>query len=418
MDQILPAGGVYVFGEQKGIFSDCRFTGNSASNGGAIGGLGSDIIITNCIFSGNSAEGNTGGIRGHGGAIYLDGVEIAAADKVYSVCGSSFLGNNAYNQGGASCTVFSDNVGAKLEMDQCHFEGNFLRAADAGNGGAIFHVVDDFTGGFSETQFTVTRSSFIKNHCNRQGGGIWAYVVGLGVIENCTFYKDSTAHPNHGLGGAMSLLVSQPNQGGYLIRNNTFAQNYAGLWAGGVFANTVAPISWQNNILFENETSHSNIWLDVNVNRTMNVDLGGNLQWPSTNPSGGQATMVTPTVVFENAQLSLPPTDLGGPTPSILLQNTSSAINNGANCPPTDQRLVARNCFCDIGAYAFTTPVDSMMVTGIQSGNQTHIAANMISSTALITPLAHITFMACQASFLNPGFEVQTSGELEVQIQN
>ena len=240
----IAGGAVYVFGELEGIFSSCTFIGNTASNGGAIGGLGSDIIIANCKFYRNAALGISGGLRGHGGAINLDGVEIAAANKIYSVCGSEFIQNHAEVQGGASNTVFSDNVGAKLEIDQCYYEGNYLRSANSGNGGAIFHVVDEIAGGINELQFTVTRSTFNANYCDRHGGGIWALINGLGVIENCTFYRDSTIHPIHGLGGGLALLAQTQDQGNWTIRNCTFARNYAGSFGGGVFSNPAAPTTW------------------------------------------------------------------------------------------------------------------------------------------------------------------------------
>ena len=49
----IAGGAVYVFGQDKGIFSDCVFRNNQSSNGGAIGGLGSGIIIANCLFENN-----------------------------------------------------------------------------------------------------------------------------------------------------------------------------------------------------------------------------------------------------------------------------------------------------------------------------------------------------------------------------
>jgi parallel beta-helix repeat protein len=49
-------------------------------------------------------------------------------------------------------------------------------------------------------------------------------------------------------------------------------------------------------------------------------------------------------------------TNNGGPTNTQALAAGSPAINAGAGCPATDQRGVAREGACDIGAYEYRTP--------------------------------------------------------------
>lgn len=414
----IAGGAVYVFGQDKGIFSDCVFRNNESSNGGAIGGLGSGIIIANCLFENNAAQGSSGGLRGHGGAINLDGVEIAASERIYSVCGSQFIGNNGYAQGGASNTVFSNNMSAQLEIDQCIFQDNYLRAAAAGNGGAIFHVVDDVFTPVTEQQFTVTRSSFMGNHCNRQGGGIWAIVASQATVENCTFFENRTEHPEHGLGGGMAIGTSNGSAGAsFLVRNNTFAENYAGLWAGGVFANSSATVSWQNNILRNNYNSNEvNIWLDVNVNREMDIDLGGNMQWPPVNLNNFGETLATPSSTFTDTDLIYPPAHYGGPTPVLALSCGSPALAAGSGCPTTDQRLVSRTGPCDLGAFKGIGTSDPLQqnVTGTITMDESYTAQNTISVNAQINGGVQLFLMACGYTQLNPGFEIQPNGQLEI----
>lgn len=415
----IAGGAVYVFGQDKGIFSDCVFRNNQSSNGGAIGGLGSGIIIANCLFENNAAQGSSDGLKGHGGAINLDGVEIAASERIYSVCGSQFIGNNGYAQGGASNTVFSNNMSAQLEIDQCLFQNNYLRAADAGNGGAIFHVVDDVFTSVTEQQFTVTRSSFLGNQCNRQGGGIWAIVASQATVENCTFYENRTEHAVHGLGGGMAIGTSNGSPGAsYLIRNNTFAENYAGLWAGGVFANSSATVTWQNNILRSNYNSNegNSIWLDVNVNREMDIDLGGNMQWPPVNLNNFGETLATPSSTFTDTDLIYPPAQYGGPTPVLALACGSAALSAGSGCPTTDQRLVNRSGSCDLGAFKGIGTSDPLQesVTGTISMDETYTAQNTINANAQINGGVQLFLMACGYTQLNPGFEVQPNGQLEI----
>ena len=409
----IAGGATYIIGAQQARFSGCTFTNNSASNGGAIGGLGSDIIVANCTFTGNAALGTSGWLRGHGGAINLDGVESKAKDWIFSVCGSQFIGNHANKQGGACNTVLSDST--TYEIDQCLFEGNYLIHPQS-NGGALFHIIDDVAGNPITTTFTVQRSSFIENKCNYRGGAIWSYIVGQGTVENCTFYRDSVMDPDDGLGGAINLSITDGGQGSYLFRNNTFAENYAGLWAGGVFASGSAPVSWQNNILINNNTSHYNIWLDRSVNRTMDVDLGGNFQWPATWPSGGPATPATSTVIFSDAQVNLPPAYWGGPTPTIALNCNSPASGFGSNCPATDQRLDSRNGSCDAGAFTLkSNAVMNISVPGPLSQMQHFMAGSGLLSDALLLPTANIYFEACDSTSLQPGFEIQLGGLLTIE---
>ncbi|NND35098.1 MAG: hypothetical protein HKN76_21105 [Saprospiraceae bacterium] len=413
----IAGGAVYVFGEQQGIFSGCTFIGNTASNGGAIGGLGSDIIIANCKFYRNAALGTSGGLRGHGGAINLDGVEIAAANKIYSVCGSEFIENHAEVQGGASNTVFSDNVGAKLEIDQCYYEGNYLRASNAGNGGAIFHVVDDLAGGVTEMQFSVTRSTFYANYCDRHGGGIWALINGLGVIENCTFYRDSTINTSHGLGGGLALLAQTANQGNWTVRNCTFARNYAGLFGGGVFSNPAAPTTWQNNILLNNYHSNSNPWVGLNVNRQMNVQVGTNIQWPQYRPNNSEDTKATAASIFTAAGISDQLLFQGGPTPTLALNGAGMAMGTGTGCPTTDQCLAVRSTNCDLGAFEYgATPYPTQVsVAGWQLGHKHYMATNSIQSDAILISGAYLTFDSAGEADLLPGFEVEPGSQLEVR---
>ncbi len=411
----IAGGAVYVFVEQRGVFSGCTFIGNNASNGGAIGGLGSDIIIANCKFYQNAALGTSGGLRGHGGAINLDGVELGAADKLYSVCGSEFVLNHAEAQGGASNTVFSDNVGARLEMDQCYFERNYLRAGDAGNGGAVFHVVDDINGGINELQFRISRSTFAYNHCNRQGGGIWAIINGRGEIENCTFYRDSTLHPMHGLGGGVSLLVQSSNQGGWTLSNNSFLENYAGLFGGGVFANPAAPTTWHNNILLNNSHSNSNPWVGLNVNRQMDVALGTNIQWPQYRPNGSEDTKATQASTFDSAHLHPQLIYQGGPTPTVALNIGGPGSGSGNMCPATDQRLGSRSANCDLGAFeegSVSLPAQ-VVITGYELGKKHFLASTGVSIDAVIMNFSNFKVESPEV-FLLPGAEVEMGASLEI----
>lgn len=79
------------------------------------------------------------------------------------------------------------------------------------------------------------------------------------------------------------------------------------------------------------------------------TDGGGNLSWPdSTCPGINQDPLLDPAGLQDN----------GGPTKTIALQPGSPGIDAAVllNCPPTDQRGVARpyGAGCDIGAFELT----------------------------------------------------------------
>ncbi|NJL14759.1 MAG: hypothetical protein HC913_18340 [Microscillaceae bacterium] len=169
-------GAIYAYRLRNLIISESSFTGNSANVGGAIAGLGSQVILVNTDFINNEAAGPEAFLSGVGGAVYLDGIDLwDLADNqnhIFSVCGSVFTGNEGKHEGGAIYTAISDSKRNQVVIDRSHFENNRLVSPDNGNGGAIFHVEDDYAGNANDPaeNFILTNSSFVNNTCPRQGG--------------------------------------------------------------------------------------------------------------------------------------------------------------------------------------------------------------------------------------------------------
>ena len=292
-----------------------------------------------------------------------------------------------------------------------------MTTTSGGNGGAIFHYVDESVVGINELQFEVQRSAFIQNDCNNHGAAIWAGIVGQGIIENCTFYRDSVHSTAGGLGGAVNVHTVADYQGGWLIKQNTFAENYAGLFGGAFFGGHESIITWQNNILYNNSNSNINPWVGHNVNRTMDISLGANIQWPQYRPNGSEDNKVTPNVIFQDPLLAAQPLYNGGPTPTMALDQNSPAIGIGTGCSTTDQRLTVRFNPCDLGAFeygALSLP-DSLHVTGIIQTTQTYQANQIITSDAVIKNIADIIFLSGLNVILFPGFEVEPGGSFSIE---
>ena len=89
-------GGGAVYGDGVGdtVAVNSVFSGNEASNGGAIGALYNGVTIVNVRFLGNQATGSGGTQGGNGGAVYMDG-----ENKPLAVSGAVFTGNAAGNLG-------------------------------------------------------------------------------------------------------------------------------------------------------------------------------------------------------------------------------------------------------------------------------------------------------------------------------
>ncbi|MHC4202693.1 MAG: hypothetical protein ACYSU0_22095, partial [Planctomycetota bacterium] len=97
-------GGVY---SRTGfvVFTDCTFTDNSAHRGGGMRNSMCDAWVTNCVFTGNSAEERGGGMYN------------TNCDPVLTNC--TFSGNNAGSWGGA---IYND--GALATITNCILWGN------------------------------------------------------------------------------------------------------------------------------------------------------------------------------------------------------------------------------------------------------------------------------------------------------
>ena len=342
-------GAVYVFNVPEATFSSCTFTGNQSSNGGAIGNLGSDLVLINTVFQNNSAIGSSGFITGHGGAIYVDGVSLAGTNKIYSACSCIFSGNTAAQQGGASNSVISDGEQSAVFFDRCTFETNSAGDQQEGSGGAIFHMEDDHIGANSEDNFFLTNSTLNQNETGVHGGALWIIIGGRGHITNCTFAGNRVRSPGGSLGGAIAFS-SAGYGGNYRITNVTFADNHSAHFGGAVFAsgnNT----SHYTNCIFSGNTSDFE-WEGHQLAGPGTNTGTHNLQFPE-NRWNGTADEAVPGRISTDDPLLEALADNGGPTLTMALGNGSPAIDAGTttDAPTTDQRGENRDASPDLGAY-------------------------------------------------------------------
>ena len=120
--------------------TNCTFTNNSASCGGAIYSMGSRVDITNCTFTNNKATA----VVGCGGAIYSMGNDV-------DITNCTFTNNKATGESGCGGAIYF--VG-DCAVTNCNFTGN-----NATTGSAILSPGD-------LSSITVSNSYFLNNRAN------------------------------------------------------------------------------------------------------------------------------------------------------------------------------------------------------------------------------------------------------------
>ena len=132
-------GAIYVLGSKHGaLIVSSTFTGNTASNAGAVGGLYAELDVYNSLFTGNTAAGNGAnnndptkcsamnngqnevGSGGNGGALYSDGNSVNVV-----LCGDA-IDDNAAGVGAFGGGLFftSDNMMGTLAITDTTMTGN------------------------------------------------------------------------------------------------------------------------------------------------------------------------------------------------------------------------------------------------------------------------------------------------------
>jgi predicted outer membrane repeat protein/parallel beta-helix repeat protein len=157
------------------VITNCIFTGNSAWSGGGLVIGEPNSIVSNCIFTANSANYWGGGML-----------------------------NSAVNTSLIDC-VFSDN--------------------SAQSGGAMFNI-----GHFT----SITRCVFSNNSATYRGGGMYNDLVLDAVLTNCAFIGNRAMVNGGGIYNEESTTW---------LRSSTYSQNWAGSEGGGIWWEQLHPSS-------------------------------------------------------------------------------------------------------------------------------------------------------------------------------
>jgi parallel beta-helix repeat protein len=290
------------------------FTGNSASNGGAVGSLNGHLTVVDSAFTQNSAAGTGGnpGNGGCGGAIYQDG-----GHERTSLCGVTLRDNAAGALGGGVFRVSNDGTGT-FAMNASTVDSNRVTPTGSGNAGGLY---------LQGLALAVTNSTVSRNRAFHNGG-LWihggsAYLVNVTVAENTAFGTN---------GGGLWLSDSPSGE----LLNCTIANNRStapDTVAGAIFG---AGLSLRNTLVAGNTA----MWSPGCDQR--HAEGGGNLQWPSGALCTEGPLVTDPLLgaLVEN----------GGHTETLVPLASSPARGHARDCPPFDQRGQPRSSACTSGA--------------------------------------------------------------------
>jgi hypothetical protein len=185
-------GGMLNWDNSSPTVTNCIFSGNSADAGGGMHNGNSSPTVTNCIFSGNSAR-------------MCGGINNSYSSPTVTNC--IFSGNSATYYGGG---IY--NYGSSPTVTNCIFSGNSATA----HGGGMRNY---------DSSPTVTNCIFEDNSAS-EGGGMYNSNNSSPTVTNCIFDGNSA----NVYGGGMYNNYSSPT-----VTNCIFDGNSANVYGGGMY---------------------------------------------------------------------------------------------------------------------------------------------------------------------------------------
>ena len=349
--------------------TDCTFTKNSASTrggGASFTGFGGTATLTDCTFTNNSAS-----TRG-GGAYFT---EILGSGGTATLTGCTFTKNRAYNGNGGG-THFE----MPTTLTACTFTGNMATF----NGG----------GTYSTRDATLTNSVFASNTATNRGGGAWLRVGG--TVINSTFYANTTTIQ----GGGLYVTFEDTNTRTVGLQTNPFTLQNSIL-----VGNTVASTTSGNQTYVNNTNAANIVTLQNNLIAGGADPMGTDQGVGYATPGSGNITEAG-TVDESDASVVFASTATDNAN-YLRLKAGSPAVNAGNNAyiPSgiiTDAVGAARiqDGTVDLGAYegAVAPTPQTIMFTSPNTG----VAGGTITLAATATSTLSVTF-AIESQTLTSG---------------
>jgi CSLREA domain-containing protein len=390
--------------------TDSTLAGNSTvtagANGGAINHTSGRLTISNSFI----------GLPGQGNSAALNGGGISASSGTsLTITNSSLVNNMAGDDGGGI-----DATNTIIYITDTSFLSNTIAPGAAGDGGAIRS-----DGGGTATLVNVTVSGNVAAH----GGGLLNLDATMTIISSTLRYNtarngnggaidnrresgaptliitDTSIYSNTATNGAGGGVRSNGTSAVVSITNGTISFNTATKDGGGGVRNSSGSTTTLTNVTVANNTQTGSAGHGLRNTATLqlknvilvNPPSGGNCSGAMTSLGGNLSSDTSCSLTGAGDLNNVNPLlgelqDNGGPTWTHALQSGSPAINAGNNsgCPAADQRGVARDGQCDIGAYEFVntgpTPTPTATATPTPTSTATATPTTTPTGTATSTP--------------------------------
>jgi hypothetical protein len=340
-----------------------------ADEGAGIYDQGEGLTLDHVVLTANAA------VKGDGGGLGLGGIVPAVTVRDSTITGNSADGNGGGVSAGAGDsilfqrTLVTDNQAAKgggayfYDPASVGFEDSTIAGNNATTAGGGIYLYDTQKGG----GLTVSGTTISGNTSRGSGGGVFVHRSGGPLTM-----VDSTVSGNTGSEGNGGGIFLYHLYDGSSIQSSTIANNTVGVSGGGIFSQEDQEISLVDTIVAGNHTTL--------FARTVKgakgfgpSDLNGGIFDSRYSLIGevGAATVndLGGTMLHQNDPQLGPLANHGGLTQTQVPTHTSPAVNHGdpAFTPPpaTDQRGFPRvaDGRLDIGAVELTPGVDVDPVT-------------------------------------------------------
>jgi hypothetical protein len=237
------------------VFDGFTVTGGTSPTNGAgmnVTGQGWEMIIQNCIFTGNSADGQGGGLAVQNATAVIDGCEFTMNDAA----------------GGAAVYVFGTFL-VPVRFESCVIYNN----TSTGPGGGIF---------VEEGLANVLDTMIYNNSSTGLGGGV-AADGGVTDIGNCSIYSNTA-----GEGGGVSFHNTAAGE----VQSSTIHNNVANIGGGLSCTNNSTNVTISKTIITLNEGNPgamncgvgsmptvecSDLWGNIGGDTICGTDAGDNL---------------------------------------------------------------------------------------------------------------------------------------------
>ncbi|KAA0219683.1 MAG: hypothetical protein EDS66_16630 [Planctomycetota bacterium] len=316
-------GAISLRGGSDALVQDCTFTGNSTSGyGGAVdvydnsdpdliglvidgtntadsgGGINvyqADATITGCEITGVTVTGSGGGIY-----IYSAPTGVTLTDCTISGCSASNGVGGAVrlsdSEVGLTDCVFTENdansdgggiygLNASVSLDECTIGAN----TSSGSGGGIY-----LEGDGANTWLSATDTDFTGNTAANEGGGLYEWIPSTGSVSNIT--RCAFTNNEAGTKGGGIRIRGYPNWGGdptvivnlsnCLIADNTVASSSGGKGGGAYIYKAEAP--FVNCTISGNEITGSSpeggALYIEGLPDHNDIDLRNSIVWNNTTP--------------------------------------------------------------------------------------------------------------------------------------